>query len=93
MANIHAAQKASRQSVRRHAQNRGAVSALKTHVRRAESLIDAKQLGEADGAVLTAIRALDKAADKGLIHVNNAAGRKSRLMQKLNAAKVGASTN
>ncbi len=93
MANIHAAQKAVRHSVRLRVQNRSAVSALRTSVRRAETLIEGKQLADADVAVLNAVKALDRAADKGIIHANNAARRKSRLMHKLNAAKLGAAAN
>ena len=36
----------------------------------------------------TALKALDKAAEKGVIHKNNAARRKSRLMHALNNAKA-----
>lgn len=43
--------------------------------------------GSADAAAVTAaISTLDKAATKGVIHKNNAARRKSRLMKKINAA-------
>src|SRR5688500_19690451 len=49
-------------------------------------------LGRAEGngpeAVAAAISALDKAAEKGIIHPNNAARRKSRLMTKVNAAHL-----
>jgi hypothetical protein len=38
--------------------------------------------------VTAAISALDKAAEKGIIHPNNAARRKSRLMAKVNAAHL-----
>jgi small subunit ribosomal protein S20 len=39
-----------------------------------------------EAEVREAIRTLDKAAVKGIIHKNNAARRKSRLMKKLNAS-------
>jgi len=42
------------------------------------------RLEEAREAVSVAISALDKAAEKGIIHKNNAARRKSRLMRRLN---------
>ena len=49
-------------------------------------------LGRSDGdgteAVTAAISALDRAAEKGIIHRNNAARRKSRLMAKANAAHL-----
>jgi small subunit ribosomal protein S20 len=47
-------------------------------------LIDKGRLEEAREAVRVAVSALDKAAKKGIIHKNNAARRKSRLVQQLN---------
>ncbi len=78
-----------RQAEKRRLRNRVATSTAKTYIHRAERLIHA---GDADGAADTvklAIRALDTAAVKGIIHKNNAARRKSRLMRKLNAATAG----
>jgi len=46
--------------------------------------MDEGRLEEAREAVRVAASALDKAAEKGIIHKNNAARRKSRLMQRLN---------
>jgi small subunit ribosomal protein S20 len=57
-------------------------SRVKTVIRKAEQLIFGGQPSE--DAVRTAISTLDKAAGKGIIHKNNAARRKSRLMKKLN---------
>jgi small subunit ribosomal protein S20 len=45
-------------------------------------------VAEADKALQEAISALDKAAEKGVIHKNNAARRKARLMIALNKAKA-----
>ena len=77
-----------RQSLRRRAVNRRTRSEAKTLVQRASEIA----LGRADGAgpeaVAAAISALDKAAEKGIIHPNNAARRKSRLMTKANAAHL-----
>jgi small subunit ribosomal protein S20 len=47
-------------------------------------LIDRGRVEEAREAVREAASALDKAAVKGIIHKNNAARRKSRLMQRFN---------
>jgi len=46
--------------------------------------MDEGRLEEAREAVGVAVSALDKAAEKGIIHKNNAARRKSRLMRRLN---------
>ncbi len=77
-----------RQSLRRRAVNRRTRSEAKTLVQHASEIA----LGRADGAgpeaVTAAISALDKAAEKGIIHPNNAARRKSRLMTKVNAAHL-----
>ena len=77
-----------RQSLRRRAVNRRTRSEAKTLVLQASDIA----LGRADGngpeAVAAAISALDKAAEKGILHPNNAARRKSRLMAKVNAAHL-----
>jgi len=56
----------------------------RTIVRNARQLIEAGREEEAREAVRRAASALDKAAEKGIIHKNNAARRKSRLMRQLN---------
>ena len=77
--------KRARQSLRRRAVNRRTRSEAKTLVQAANDIA----LGRADGngpeAVTAAISALDKAASKGILHPNNAARRKSRLMMRLAA--------
>ncbi len=78
-----------RQSLRRRMRNRAATSAAKTYIHRAERQIADGDAETAAATVKLAIRALDKAAEKGIIHKNNAARRKSRLMRKLNAATSG----
>jgi small subunit ribosomal protein S20 len=52
--------------------------------------MDEGRLEEAREAVRVATSALDKAAEKGIIHKNNAARRKSRLMQRLNQVERAA---
>jgi small subunit ribosomal protein S20 len=87
------AEKAAKQALKHRARNKAVESGLKTFVHKAERLIVAKDLNAAGTAVEQALRALDRAAKKGIIHPNNAARRKSRLMHKLNVGKVGASKN
>jgi small subunit ribosomal protein S20 len=68
---------------------RGAVrTSTRTYVKKARTAMAGNKLEGADQAVLDAIRALDKAASKGVIHKNAAARRKSRLMLALNQAKA-----
>lgn len=80
--------KAVRTSAKKQATNKSFRSLCKTEVTKAEKLIFSGQLDEAQKAVVAAISALDTTAEKKIIHPNNAARRKSRLMKKLNAAKT-----
>ena len=72
---------------RRRLRNKSVRSLCKTNITKAERLISSGELEAAQKAVVAAISSLDKAAEKGIIHPNNAARRKSRLMQKLNKAQ------
>lgn len=85
MPNIKSSIKDMRVSERRRQRNRPIISATRTYVRRANTAIAAGDAETAATAVGNAISALDKAASKGVIHRNNAARRKSRLMAKYNA--------
>lgn len=78
------AQKAARAAGRRMIRNKSSRSQLKTEVARAEQLIAAGDAEAAKGAVATAVSSLDKAAQKKMVHGNNAARRKSRLLKKMN---------
>jgi small subunit ribosomal protein S20 len=88
MANIASSKKDARRSAVRAVRNRSVRSAVKTKItrlrralaERGEALEDAAQLAG------TAVSALDRAAAKGVLHPNNAARRKSRLMKRLKAA-------
>lgn len=80
------AQKQVRVAERKRLRNKSVRSLVKTSVTKAERLIFSGELESARRAVIAAISSLDKAAEKGVIHPNNAARRKSRLMKKLNEA-------
>jgi len=82
------AQKQVRVAERRRLRNKSVRSRCKTDITKAERLIFSGELESAQKAVTAAIGCLDKAAEKGVIHPNNAARRKSRLMKKLNTAKA-----
>ena len=77
-----------RQSLRRRAVNRRTRSEAKTLVQQANDIALGRSDGDGLVAVTAAISALDKAAEKGILHPNNAARRKSRLMAKVNAAHL-----
>ena len=81
------AKKQMRVAERRQLRNKSIRSLCKTNITKAERLIFSGDLEAAQKAVVAATSSLDKAAEKGVIHPNNAARRKSRLMKKLNEAQ------
>ena len=81
------AQKQVRVAEKRRLRNKPIHSLTKTNIIKAERFIFSGTLDKAQEAVKTAVISLDKAAEKGIIHPNNAARRKSRLMKKLNKAQ------
>ena len=76
---------------RRQLRNKSIRSQCKTSITKAEKLVFSGELEAAQKAAVTAISALDKAAGKKVIHPNNAARRKSRLMKKLNEVQAASS--
>jgi len=87
VANTKSAIKRIRSSRRKQERNRVFRSRARTFVKKARRLIEEGQFDEAEEVVRQAISALDKAAEKGIIHKNNAARRKSRLMRRFNQAR------
>ncbi len=85
MANIKSAIKRNKQNQKKRLRNRVFRGRARTFVQKARDVINKGDAEEARVATLTAISALDKAAEKGIIHKNNAARRKSRLMKHLAA--------
>ena len=83
MPNNAAAQKRMRQEQKRRLHNRSVKSLVKTQITKARQAIALDE--NAEEAVRAAVSELDRAAKKGVIHRNNAARRKSRLMKQLNA--------
>ena len=82
-----AAIKETRVAAKRTKRNKAIRSQVKTNIIRAEKLILAGEVEAAGAAVTAAVSALDKAAEKKVLHGNNAARRKSRLIKKLGKAK------
>lgn len=83
MANIKSAIKRNKQNEKRRLRNRYFSGRARTFVRRARQAIEDGELEEARQATVEAVSALDRAAEKGILHPNNAARRKSRLMKRL----------
>ena len=87
MPNTAAAKKYLRASQRRRLQNKPVRTRARTAVRWALVAIDEGDWERADEAVREAVAALDRAAQKGVIHAHNAARRKSRLLRHYHAAR------
>lgn len=87
MPNIKSAKKRVILSEKQNIRNRSVRSALKTAVKKADSAVEAKS-ADMDVNVTAAIKSIDKAAAKGIMHKNTAARKKSALTIKLNKAKV-----
>lgn len=82
MANIKSQIKRNRQNERRRLRNKAVRSELRT---RSKTAVAAAEAGAEDavGALRAAVKRIDKAAAKGVIHKNQAANRKARLMRRI----------
>jgi small subunit ribosomal protein S20 len=87
LANTKSAIKRVRSNERKRVINQIHRSRARTYVKKAQKLIAEGKFEQAEIAAHEAIRALDKAAQKGVIHQNTAARHKSRLMKHLNQAR------
>jgi len=87
VANIKSQIKRNRQNEARRVRNKAVRSELKT---RTKAAVTAAETGadDADELARQAVKRLDKAASKGVIHKNQAARRKSRLAKRLDAASA-----
>ncbi|AEH53812.1 30S ribosomal protein S20 [Heyndrickxia coagulans] len=84
MPNIKSAIKRVKVNEKNYAQNRAAKSAMRTAVKKFEAAVENND-ENAKELLVDAVKRLDKAASKGLIHKNAASRQKSRLMKKLSA--------
>jgi len=87
LANIKSAKKRILQNEKRRIRNRVFLTRTRTYVKSAKMTMDDGDYPASEKAVLEAISELDKAVSKGVIHRNNAARRKSRLIAHLNKMK------
>ena len=84
MPNIKSAKKRVLVNETKAAQNKAAKSALKTDIKKFDAAVAEGNRSEADVAYKVAVKAVDQAAAKGLLHKNNAAHKKSAMTLKLN---------
>ena len=89
MANIKSQKKRNLQNARRHERNKAVRSELKTRIKNADRAAG-ESAENTDEAVRRAVKALDVAAAKGIIHKNQAANRKSKLMKRVAKAQASA---
>ena len=85
MANSKSSKKRIRVAERRAERNKPLRTEARTFVKKAEVAIASGDAAAAEAATKQAVSVLDRVADKGVIHKNNAARRKSRLAAKLQA--------
>ena len=85
MPNIKSAAKRDQLAKARHAKNKAAKSALKTAIKKFDAAVAEGNKEAAVSTYKVAVKAVDKAAVKNLIHKNNAAHKKSKMTVKLNS--------
>ncbi len=92
MAHSLSSKKRIRQNIKQRGLNRARHTALRSKLRRVSDLFVRGTPEEAETAYRAAVKALDSEADRGLIHRNAAARKKSRLAKRLNALKTRAAS-
>lgn len=85
MPNIKSAAKRDALSKAKNAKNRAAKSLLKTNIKKFEAAVAEGDRETAVSAYKVAVKTVDRAATKNLIHKNSAAHKKSQLTNKLNS--------
>ena len=78
MANIRSQEKRIQRSERERLENRNRTSTVKTYFRRLEQAIESNDASAVDAEYRALISKIDKAAEHGALHRNNAARKKSR---------------
>ncbi|WP_077327086.1 30S ribosomal protein S20 [Virgibacillus siamensis] len=84
MANIKQAIKRVDTNRTKHEQNLQFKSDMRTQIKRVEKLVEAKDAENAKPALNQAVKKIDKAIQKGVVHKNNGNRQKARLTKKVN---------
>lgn len=90
MANTASAKKRNRQNIKHRARNRWRLTTMRTAIKDLHEKILHGSNADADAALRETCAIIDKSAQKGVIHKNNAARTKSRLSMRVKAKKAGA---
>ena len=85
MANIKSAAKRAQIAKVRTLRNKSAMSRVKTTIKAVEAAVAANDAEAAKAALVVAVKTIDKAASRGILHKNNASTHKSRLTKMVNA--------
>ena len=84
LANIKSAKKRAKTAEVRRLRNVSAMSAVRTAVKAFDRAVEAGDKAQAAEAMALAVKKLDQAGSKGLLHKNNVANKKSRIMKAYN---------
>ena len=85
LANIKSAKKRIKVAQARNLRRTSAMSALKTAVKKFDLAFSEGNKEKAKEAMMLAVKKLDQAGSKGLLHKNNVANKKSKIMKKFNS--------
>ena len=85
MANHKSAMKRVRQTVRRRTRNRHVLTTMRTHIKYLRAAVEAGNADDAKTLLPTVVRALSRAADKGVIHRGQASRKIGRLTRAVNS--------
>lgn len=84
MANMKSAIKRIRVNEKSRVLNQNVKSNMRTNIKRVESLVSENKVEEAQAALKLAVKKIDKAVQKGVVHKNNGSRQKARLTKKVN---------
>ena len=86
MPNIKSAKKRVLVNAKKTEQNKAIRSAVRTEIKKIDSLIKNNKLEEAKASLANAFKVIDSACSKNIFHANNAANKKAKLSKKVDAA-------
>lgn len=87
MANIKSQIKRNRTNEEARLRNKAARTAIRTSIKKVKVAVEAKNVEEAEKALLAAYRLIDKSVSDGIQHKNTAARQKSEVQRLVNSLK------
>ena len=92
MPNIKSAKKRVLVNAKKTEQNKAIRSAVRTEMKKIDTLIKNNKLEEAKASLANAFKAIDSACSKNIFHANNASNKKAKLSKKVDVALANATT-